>query len=89
MQRCAVVLFLAAAGCAGSSPPLTDAEEAAYLCTEQGLPQGTRLNRDCVARRLAYIDSARCVREVVTVGTPEYRACLAERAAARAVDARR
>jgi len=84
MRRCALALLLAAAGCTGASPPPTEAEDAAYLCAEQGLPQGTRPNRDCVARRLAYIDSVGCVRRVVTVGTPEYQACLAERAAARA-----
>lgn len=84
-MRCrALALLLAVAGCAGPAPPPTAAEEAAHLCSEQGLPPGTTPHRDCVARRLAYADSVECVRRVVTVGTPEYQACLAERAAARA-----
>jgi hypothetical protein len=84
MRSCALALLLAVAGCAGKAPPPTEAEQAAYLCVEQGLPRGTTPHRDCVARRLAYIDSADCVRRVVTVGTPEYQACLAEHAAMRA-----
>ena len=87
MRSCRVVAvlvsLLAVAGCAGSSAPLTEGQQVSNVCAERGIPQGTRIHRDCVEHELAYRDSVICAREVVTIGTPEHRACLRERALAR------